>query len=110
MPKNNKEDKNQFEENMKIRGEDLLKEIKRLVHEGNIRKILIKDEKGVRTFIEIPVTVGVIGAVLMPVLAAVGALAAMVELVTVQILRNDLSDDHEENKRPAKKSGPKSKK
>jgi len=78
-------DKNSF----KVQGEDLLKEIKKLIHEGNIRRILIKDEKGLKTFIEIPVTVGVVGVLLIPVLAAVGALAAMVGLVTVEIIKNE---------------------
>jgi len=73
----------------KVFGDDLVKQIKELLHEGNVRKILIKDEKGETTYLEIPVTIGVIGTVLMPVLVAVGALAAMVGLVTVEVIREN---------------------
>lgn len=79
----------EFVNSFKVKGEDLLKEIKKWIHEGNIRKIVIKDEKGERTIIEIPLTVGVIGTVLLPVLAAVGALAAMVGLVVVELVTHD---------------------
>ena len=72
-----------------IKGEDLLKEIKKLIHEGNIRKIIIKDDKGKKTYLEIPVTLGVIGTLLAPALAAVGALAAMVGLVTVEVEKHE---------------------
>ncbi len=85
------------ESSFKVNGEDLLKEIKKLIHEGNIRRIIIKDEKGKNTYMEIPVTVGVVGVVLLPVLGAVGALAAMVGLVTVEIIKD------EEVKKPKKK-------
>jgi hypothetical protein len=63
-------------EEFKINGEDLVKKIKELLHEGNIRRITIKNESG-ETVIEIPLTIGAIGAVLLPTLAAVGAIAAL---------------------------------
>lgn len=86
MPKNNNQNMGEdFVKSFKVNGEDLLKEVKKLVHEGNVRKIVLKDEKGEKTFLEIPLTVGVIGTILLPVLAAVGALAAMVGLVTVEL-------------------------
>jgi hypothetical protein len=72
----------------KVKGEELLKKVKDLIHEGNIRKIIIKDEKG-NTFMEIPLTFGLVGAVLAPVLAAVGALAAMVSNFTVEVVKRD---------------------
>lgn len=76
------------EENIfRVNGENLLKKIKELIHEGNVRKIVIKDDKGKYTYLEIPVTIGVIGTVLLPVLAAVGALAAMVGWVTVEVIK-----------------------
>jgi hypothetical protein len=59
-----------------VKGEDLLKKIKQIIHEGNVNRIIIKNEDG-KTYLEIPVTIGVIGTVLMPVFAAVGALAAL---------------------------------
>jgi hypothetical protein len=72
----------------KVKGEELLKKVRELIHEGNIRKIIIKDEKG-NTFMEIPLTFGVVGAVLVPVLAAVGALAAMASNFTVEVVKKD---------------------
>jgi hypothetical protein len=89
MPNKKQSSTDEFANSFKVKGEDLLKEIKKWIHEGNVRKIVIKDEKGQRTFIEIPLTVGVIGTVLLPVLAAVGALAAMVGLVVVELVTDD---------------------
>ena len=72
----------------KVTGEELLNKVKELIHEGNIRKLIIKNEKGV-TFLEIPVTVGVIGAVLLPILAAVGALAALAANFTIEVIKKE---------------------
>lgn len=72
----------------KVKGEELLKKVKELIHEGNVRKIIIKDEKG-NTFLEIPLTFGVVGVVLAPVLAAVGALAAMASNFTVEVVKKE---------------------
>jgi len=80
----NKEKKQEF----KVKGEDLLKKIKELIHEGNVRRIIIKNDEG-KIFIEIPVTFGVIGAVLLPVFAAVGAIAALASNFTIEIIRKD---------------------
>jgi hypothetical protein len=71
-------------EEMKVRGEDLLKKVKELIHEGNIRRIIIKNESG-ETYIEIPLTLGVVGMVVAPVLAAVGAIAALASNFTIEI-------------------------
>jgi hypothetical protein len=75
-------------EEFRINGEELLARIKQLVHEGNIRRIIIKDKEG-RTFIEIPMTIGVVGALLAPSLAAVGAIAALVTEATVVIEKSE---------------------
>ena len=64
-------------EEFSVNGEELLARIKALIHEGNIRRIIIRDKQG-RTFMEIPLTVGVAGVLLVPTLAAVGALAALI--------------------------------
>jgi len=64
-------------EEFSVNGEELLARIKALIHEGNIRRIIIRDKQG-RTFMEIPLTVGVAGVLLAPTLAAVGAIAALV--------------------------------
>jgi len=73
----------------KVEGDNLLKQVRKLLEEGNIRRILIKDEKGERIFLEVPVTIGVIGVFLAPVLAAIGALAAMVGIVTIEVIRRE---------------------
>ena len=64
-------------ETFEIKGEDLVKKVKELIHEGNVRRIIIKN-KDRKTLVEFPLTVGVVGALLLPALAAVGAIAALV--------------------------------
>jgi hypothetical protein len=73
-----------FFEEVKVVGKDLAEKIKALIHEGNVRRIIIKDEHG-HTFVEIPVTVAAVGAVFAPILAAVAALAAMAAKFTVVV-------------------------
>jgi hypothetical protein len=63
-------------EEHKVSGKNLLQRVKQLVHEGNVRRITIKNSEG-KSLIEIPLTVGVVGVVLLPVWAAVGAIAAL---------------------------------
>ena len=63
-------------EEFHVNGEELLAKIKNLVHQGNIRRIIVKDDRG-QTLIEIPLTLGVVGAVLLPVWVALGAMAAL---------------------------------
>jgi hypothetical protein len=60
----------------RVQGEHLVGRIKEILHEGNVRRIIIKNDDG-RTLLEIPLTIGVVGAVLAPVWAALGALAAL---------------------------------
>nr|NQU91162.1 DUF4342 domain-containing protein [Bacteroidota bacterium] len=74
--------------NFHVSGDELLKKIKEIIHEGNVNRIIIKNDEG-KTFLEIPVTVGVIGAVLLPVFAAVGALAALVADFTIEVERRE---------------------
>ena len=78
--------KNNKREEFTISGDKLIGKIKNLIKEGNIRRIIIKNEKG-DTLIEIPLTIGVIAAVLAPVLAAVGAIAALVTNCTIIVER-----------------------
>ena len=72
----------------KVKGEDLLRKVKELIHEGNIRRIIIKNDDG-KTIIEIPLTIGVVGALLLPVLAAVGAIAALAVNYTIEVVREE---------------------
>ena len=71
-------------EEFHVNGEHLLAKIKELIHAGNIRRIIIKDKDG-KTVMEIPLTIGVVGVVLAPTLAAVGAIAALVTEATVVV-------------------------
>ena len=75
-------------EEVQVLGRDLVDRVKALIHEGNVQRIIIKDEQG-HTFVEIPVTVGVVGLVLAPVLAAVGAISALVAKFTIVIERSE---------------------
>lgn len=77
------EDKVRTEE-FQINGDELLAKIKELVHEGNIRRIAIKNEDG-KVLVDIPMTLGVVGAVLAPQLAAIGAIAALVARATIVV-------------------------
>jgi hypothetical protein len=73
-------------EEFKVNGEELLKKVKQLIAEGNVRRISIKNKDG-KTLVELPLTVGVVGAVLAPPLAAVGAIAALVTECTIAVER-----------------------
>ena len=84
----------------KVRGEELLRKVKDIIHEGNARRIIIKDDKGA-TYLEIPLSVGVVGALFLPVIAALGAMAALASNFTLQVVRRD--DD--EPAPPSEKSG-----
>jgi len=75
-------------EEFKVSGGEILNKFKELIHEGNIRRITLKDEGG-KTFLEIPLTVGIIGAALAPVLAAIGAIAALVSKLTIVVEKVD---------------------
>jgi hypothetical protein len=77
-------------EEFRVSGEELLGRIKGLVHEGNIRRIVIKNKDG-GTVMEIPLTIGVVGALLVPTLAAVGAIAALLTEATVVVEKAETS-------------------
>jgi len=71
-------------EEYQVSGESLVAKAKELVHEGNIRRIIIKNEEG-KALIEVPLTLGVVGAALLPVWAAIGAIAALVTNCTIVV-------------------------
>lgn len=73
-------------ESFEVKGNELLTKIKKIVQEGNIRRITIKDKNG-KELIVLPLTVGAVGAILAPALAAVGAIAALVTDCTITIER-----------------------
>jgi hypothetical protein len=78
-------------EEFKINGEDLLAKVKQVVNEGNVRRIVIKNKEG-KVLVEFPLTVGVVGVLLAPVLAAVGTIAALVTECTLLVEREDAED------------------
>lgn len=75
-------------EEFKVKGDDLLAKVKGLINEGNIRSITIRNKEG-KNIIVIPLTLGLVGAVLAPMLAAVGAIAALVTECTIVVERDD---------------------
>ena len=77
-----------MKEEFRVKGEELVEKLKQLIHEGNVRRLIIKDEDG-RVYLEIPVTFGVIGAIFAPILAAAGAVAAMVANLKIEVVRDE---------------------
>ena len=75
-------------EEFHVNGEELLSKIKKLINAGNIRRIIIKDKEG-KTIMEIPLTIGVVGALLAPTLAALGAMAALVSEATIVVEKEE---------------------
>ncbi len=73
---------------LKVQGDALLGKVKELAHEGNVRRIIIKDSKGA-TLIEVPLTFGVVGALVAPVAAAVGAIAALAADYSIVVERRE---------------------
>jgi hypothetical protein len=81
---------NEFEnlfERFKVHGKDLGAKIRELIHEGNVRRIIIKNEQG-HTFMEVPITVATVGVIAAPVLAAIAALAGMAANFSVEVERD----------------------
>jgi hypothetical protein len=78
-----------FEE-VKVQAHDLVDKVKEVIHEGNVRRIIIKDDHGA-TFMEVPLTVATLGVIAAPVLAAVGAIATALSHFTVVVERMDRS-------------------
>lgn len=76
------------EETFKVEGARLVGKVKELIKEGNVRRIIIKDKNG-KSLVEFPLTIGVVGAVLVPVLAAVGALAALLSECSITVEREE---------------------
>lgn len=75
-------------EEFKVNGDELLKKVKALIAEGNVRKITIKSKEG-KNIVVLPLTIGVVGAVIAPVLAAVGAIAALLTECTIVVERDN---------------------
>ena len=74
-----------FKESFKVAGGQLVELVKKILHEGNVRRVVIKQDN--RVVAEFPLTVGVVGTVLAPILAAVGAIAAFMNECTIEVER-----------------------
>ena len=91
-------------ETLKVEGGELLDSVKRIIHEGNVRRIIIKQED--RVVAEFPLTVGVVGTVVAPLLAAIGALAALLTSCTVMVERVEVNKPESPPEPPADPTAP----
>jgi hypothetical protein len=76
-------------ETIKVEGGQLVDQVRRLIHEGNVRRVTIKQDE--HTLVEFPLTVGVVGALIAPMLAAVGAVAALLTNCTIEVERVEVT-------------------
>lgn len=86
-PNTNIDQKQGYEE-LQVMGEQLLGRVRELMHQGNVRRIIIKQSDG-RTVLEIPLTVGLVGALVAPQVAAIGAIGALLAQCSIQIVRSE---------------------
>ena len=75
-------------EEFRVSGDELIARVKELVHQGNVRRVIIKNEEG-KTLIDIPLTLGVVGVLVAPQLAALGAIAALITHGTIVVEKED---------------------
>ena len=75
-------------EEFRVDGEELIAKVKNLINEGNIRRVIIKDKEG-KVIFEIPLTLGVVGALIAPQLAAIGAIAALLTEATIVVEKSE---------------------
>jgi uncharacterized protein DUF4342 len=94
-------------ETFKVKGDELLERVKEILREGNARRVVVK--QGSRTVMEFPITVGVVGALAAPVLAAVGALAALLSECTIEVERESEAPPKAAPRRAARRPRPKTK-
>lgn len=78
------ETKSERREAIRLKGQAFVDKVKELIHEGNVRRIVIKNDEG-HTVMEIPVTAGVVAAIVAPVLAAIGAIAALANEWSIEV-------------------------
>jgi len=81
-------------EEHKVKGEGLVGKVKEIIHEGNVRRIIIRNDDG-KDLIEIPLSIGVVGTMLLPAWAAIGAIAALVTNCTILVEREGDGDEEE---------------
>lgn len=77
-----------LKEEIRVKADELLAKIKEIIKQGNVQRIIVKDDKGAK-YLEIPVTLGVVGVVIAPYLAAIAALAVLATELTIEIIRKE---------------------
>src|SRR5947209_11462892 len=87
----NMEQGRDIREELPVLGEQLLGRVRELIHEGNVRRIIIKQEG--HTILEIPLTVGLVGAVIAPMWAAIGAIGALIAQCSIEVVRTEQPTD-----------------
>ncbi len=83
----NVEQRPSYQEELQVMGEQLVSKVKELIHEGNVRRIIIKQEG--HTIMEIPLSVGVVSVLVAPVLAAIGAIGALIAQCSIEVIRTE---------------------
>lgn len=97
-------DMNAVYEEFKVRGRELVDKVGDLIHAGNVRRIIIKDEKG-NTFLEIPLTIATVGAIAVPVLAGLGTIAALIANFTIVVEKTQEEEPGKTSMHPEEKAG-----
>lgn len=77
---------NEYEEEFKVSGKEVLKKVKEIIKKGNARKIIIKNEKG-KELVSIPLNLGAVGAILIPTFAVIGAITALLTKCTIVVVK-----------------------
>lgn len=85
-----------YQEELQVMGEQLVSKVKELIHEGNVRRIIIKQEG--HTIMEFPLTVGVVGVIVAPALAAIGAIGALIAQCSIEVIRSERPSEAVQNK------------
>ena len=86
----------QYQEELQVMGEQLVSKVKELIHEGNVRRIIIKQEG--HTIVELPLTVGLVGVLVAPALAAIGAIGALLAQCSIQVVRSETPSEAVQSK------------
>ncbi|HJT55109.1 MAG TPA: DUF4342 domain-containing protein [Ktedonobacteraceae bacterium] len=84
---NNVDQRPSYQEELQVMGEQLVSRVKELIHEGNVRRIIIKQEG--HTILEIPLSVGVVGVIVAPLWAALGAIGALLAQCSIEVIRTE---------------------
>jgi hypothetical protein len=85
-----------YQEELQVMGEQLVSKVKELIHEGNVRRIIIKQDG--HTIMEFPLTVGLVGVIVAPALAAIGAIGALIAQCSIEVIRSERPSEAVQNK------------